>query len=143
MMKHEFEALAGYEVSAKDYTEIIEPMYMATPDSITKQEFVKMLDRKRFALPTRKQIVNQMKKIAQYCAEMCEHCSCWKEEQELEKIAHDYAKRFYGLDWSNDMKVFAYFNREYAYPEIGRGCTYPKELVVGYGEREYERITLV
>lgn len=143
MMREEFEALAGYEVSPKDYNEILEPMYMALPDSITKQEFVKMIDRKRFALPTRKQIVNQMKKIAAYCAENCEHHSCWKEEQELEKIAHEYARRFYGLDWAGDMKVFAFFNREYAYPEIGRGCTYPKELVVGWGEREYERITLI
>lgn len=142
MMKHEFEELAGYEVTAEDYNKIIEPMYMALPD-VTKQEFVKMIDRKRFALPTRKQIVNQMKKIAQYCAEMCEHKSCWKEEQELERIAHEYAKRFYGLHWSDDIKVYAFFNREYAYPEIGRGCTYPKELVIGYGNTDYERITLV
>lgn len=142
MMKHEFEALAGYEVSTEDYNNIIEPMYMALPD-VTKQEFVKMIDRKRFALPTKKQIVNQMKKLAQVCAEMCEHRSCWKEEEQLEKIAHEYAKRFYGLEWANDMKVFTVFNREYAYPEIKRGCTYPKELVVGYGDREYERINLI
>ena len=30
MMKHEFEALAGYEVSFEDYNNVIEPMYMAT-----------------------------------------------------------------------------------------------------------------
>ena len=30
MMKHEFEALAGYEVSFEDYNRVIEPMYMAT-----------------------------------------------------------------------------------------------------------------
>lgn len=48
MMKHEFEALAGYEVSWEDYTNIIEPMYMAI--NVDKEEFVKMIDKKRFAV---------------------------------------------------------------------------------------------
>lgn len=39
MMKHEFEALAGYEVSFEDYNRIIEPMYMAT--ELSKEDFVK------------------------------------------------------------------------------------------------------
>lgn len=143
MMYQEFIEIAGYEVSYDDYSKIIEPMYMALPDSITKQEFVKMIDRKRFALPTKKQLVKKMRELAKVCAEMCEHRSCTEEEQELEKMAHDYAKRFYGLDWSHDIKVYAFFNREYTYPEIGRGCTYPKELVIGYGSTDYERIALV
>ena len=46
MMKHEFEELAGYEVSAEDYYKIIEPMYMAT--EISKAEFARCIDRKRF-----------------------------------------------------------------------------------------------
>lgn len=33
MMHHEFERIAGYEVSYEDYTNIIEPMYMATDTS--------------------------------------------------------------------------------------------------------------
>ena len=48
MMKQEFEEIAGYEVRTEVYDNIIEPMYMALPDSITKQEFVKMLNRKQF-----------------------------------------------------------------------------------------------
>ena len=48
MMKHEFEALAGYEVTMEDYNKIIEPMYMAI--SADKAEFVKMIDKKRFAV---------------------------------------------------------------------------------------------
>ena len=48
MMKHEFEALAGYEVSYEDYDKIIEPMYMAT--TLSKEEFVKVIDKKRFAI---------------------------------------------------------------------------------------------
>ena len=141
MMKHEFEALAGYEVSNEDYNNIIEPMYMAT--ELSKQDFVKCIDKKRFALPTKKQIINQMKKIAQHLMETCEHYTDYKAKDELEKIAHEYAKRFYGLDWTNDSKVYAILRREYTYPEIQRGCTYPKELIIGRGDREYERINLI
>ena len=48
MMKHEFEAIAGYEVSEEDYRKIIEPMYMAT--DLSKEEFVKVINKKRFAI---------------------------------------------------------------------------------------------
>lgn len=48
MMKHEFETLAGYEVSTEDYEKIIEPMYLAT--NLTKQEFVSTINKKRFAI---------------------------------------------------------------------------------------------
>lgn len=53
MMKYEFEELAGYEVSSDDYNNIIEPMYMAV--DVDKREFVKMIDKKRFALKTKAQ----------------------------------------------------------------------------------------
>ena len=57
MTKHEFEKIAGYKVSDHDYYSVIEPMYLAVPEDITKTEFVKMLNKKRFALPKEKQIV--------------------------------------------------------------------------------------
>ena len=59
MMKVEFEKLAGYEVSFEDYNSIIEPMYMAT--DLSKEEFVKVIDKKRFALKTKKQYIAEMK----------------------------------------------------------------------------------
>ena len=46
MMHKEFEELAGIEVSYEDYTNIIEPMYMAT--NMSKREFVKTLNLKFF-----------------------------------------------------------------------------------------------
>lgn len=52
MMKFEFEELAGYEVSNEDYNNIIEPMYMAV--NLSKQEFVKVIDRKRFEVKHQK-----------------------------------------------------------------------------------------
>lgn len=55
MMKHEFEQLAGYEVSSADYDNIIEPMYSAT--NVTKAEFVKMIDRRRFEVKNEKKMI--------------------------------------------------------------------------------------
>lgn len=46
MMWHEFEKLAGYEVSQEDYENVIEPMYLAT--KLNKQDFIKTLNRKTF-----------------------------------------------------------------------------------------------
>ena len=48
MMRHEFEEIAGYKVSAEDYNNIIEPMYYAA--NLSKHEFVKTLNKKRFEL---------------------------------------------------------------------------------------------
>ena len=46
MMHKEFEEISGCEVSYEDYTNIIEPMYMAT--NMSKYEFVKTLNLKFF-----------------------------------------------------------------------------------------------
>lgn len=59
MMKIEFEALAGYEVSVSDYDNIIEPMYMAT--NLNKAEFVKVICKERFALKSREELIQEMK----------------------------------------------------------------------------------
>ena len=59
MMKHEFEALAGYEVTTETYDNIIEPMYMAT--NLSKRDFVKTLNRKALEhKPVRKPNVKKM-----------------------------------------------------------------------------------
>lgn len=143
MMYQEFEEIAGYEVSYEDYTNIIEPMYMALPDNVSKQQFVKMLDKKAFALPTKKEMVKEMKKIANHLYDICGHCSDFESEQKLDALAKKYAKRFFGLDWTNDIKAYVYFNKGYEYPEIQRGCSYPQELVIGRNYTDFERIVLV
>lgn len=48
MMKHEFEEIAGYEVSDDTYNKVIEPMYMAT--YMSKYDFVKLINRKAVEL---------------------------------------------------------------------------------------------
>ena len=129
MMKHEFEELAGYEVTWEDYNKIIEPMYMAT--EMSKQDFVKCIDKKRFALPTKREMMRKMKTEARHLEEICGHRTDFESEQRLDRLAKQFAKRFYGIDWSNDISTYVYCIKEYEYPELGRGCTYPKELVIG------------
>ncbi len=150
MMKQEFEQIAGYEVSAEDYRNILEPMYMALPDSFTKADFVKMVDRKRFALPTKAAIVKDMKRRAQFLFDNCGLRGWNDEKRELDRIARGYARRFFGYDFSNT-NTYCYFIERCAYCgfDMERGCTYPKELVIGYTDRqngyfyEQERIELV
>ena len=93
MMSEEFERIAGYEVTWKDYTEIIEPMYMAIPENITKQEFVKMIDKKRFALKPLSKIEKEMKKIAKHLEETCTHYTDYEAKDKLDELAQEYADR--------------------------------------------------
>ena len=145
MMWNEFMELAGYEVSYETYSKVIEPMYMALPENITKQDFIKMLDKKAFALPTKKQMQNKMKKIANFLFENCGISSFHDEKKELDKLAKEYAKRFYGINWATDTETYVFTLSGYAYCgcPMDRGCTYPHELVIGRGSTEYERLTLV
>ena len=146
MMKHEFEALAGYEVTYEDYSKIIEPMYMAIPESISKQEFVKMIDRKRFDFRAKekaekKAMVKAMKEIAEERAQNCEHFCDYEAEEKLMEIARSYMSKFFpkNLGYHGDIERKHWAN-------LDTGCTYPAELVI---YREYkgtwyeeQRITL-
>lgn len=94
MMKQEFEALAGYEVSMDDYNTIIEPMYMAT--DLTKEEFVKTISKKRFALKPLKSIIKEMKEIAK---ELERICTLYYDEdlsERLKELTQEYIGRKYG-----------------------------------------------
>ncbi len=138
MMKQEFERLAGYEVSTEDYYKIIEPMYMAT--DMNKEEFVKCIDKKRFALKTKAQILKEMRKIALHLAETCGQYTDYEAKEKLEKIAREFGKRFYGATGVDD---WVWFEREYEYPLLGRGCTYPSALVVMINNQRVATIELV
>lgn len=124
MMKHEFEKIAGYEVSEKDYSEIIEPMYMAT--ELSKEEFVKTVNKKRFALKTRKGLIGEMKKIGKHLKETCERYTDFEAEEKLREIIEEYKERFapYGGG--------CIINTRYTLEYLGecRGCSYPAEIEV-------------
>lgn len=117
MMQHEFEKLAGYEVSHDDYHKIIEPMYMAT--DLSKHEFVKCLDKKRFALKSKKQLLNEAKKLSESLKETCEHYTDTENENRFEAILKELQERFGGY-WRA--------NRKNCYVR-DRGCSFPAEIV--------------
>lgn len=145
MLKEEFEKIAGYEVSYDTYKNIIEPMYNAIPENITKYEFVKMFDKKAFALPSANSYLKIVKEEAKHLFEICGKGYDWQSQERMERAAKNYMKRKYGIDWYDDMNAYCSFTKGSEFSN-GRGCTFPKELVIGYIKgatiTEYERITL-
>jgi len=94
MMKDEFEAIAGYEVSGEDYRNIIEPMYMAT--ELSKEDFVKCIDKKRFALKPLNRLVKEMRQCADRLMESCTHYTDYATKNRLETLVKEYVDRKYG-----------------------------------------------
>lgn len=136
MMKQEFEALAGYEVSAEDYNNIIEPMYMAT--NLNKAEFVKTINKKRFALKPLKSIVKEMKELAKSLEETCTHYTDYETKDKLYALAEEYIGRKYNLA-GTQIASFVIID------ETKFSCYYPKTIEV-YGAKNYktyETISLI
>lgn len=136
MMWKEFEELAGYEVSYETYSTIIEPMYMAVPDSMSKQEFVKLIDKKAVMLPpkpSKATLIKKMKKEAEHLWETCEHYTDYDSRDRLNALARQYAELYYGYDANNLDGVFFYLHEEYAFPALQRGCRFPDEIRICSG----------
>lgn len=138
MMWKEFEKLAGYEVSYKDYSEVIEPMYMAT--NLSKKDFVKVLDRKQFDLDYRrkmveKKLVKEMKELAEEMHDLCGRTTTFEIYDELRAKAKEYINEF--PEWlapHHDFeKAIGYSNCTY----ITALCYYDKDW------NEVKRIQLV
>lgn len=142
MMKHEFEELAGYEVTWDDYNNIIEPMYMAV--NMDKADFVKVISKERFALPTKEQMIRQMRKIAKHIYEHCGERCFYDEEQELEKLVRAYVRRFHGLnlddihDW-----YWIVTDKGYCGHRFSWGCSFPAKVQIGRGSGFLAEIILV
>lgn len=116
MMWNEFMEIAGYEVTYEDYKNVIEPMYMAT--NLNKQEFVKCLDKKRFAVKPLKQIEKEMQKVATHLKDTCEHYTDFQAKDKLEELVKQYAKRVGAY-------TYGFTNRWTLDDRYCRGCTYP------------------
>lgn len=132
MMKHEFEAIAGYEVSFEDYNNIIEPMYMAIPEYITKADFVKMIDKKRFALKPISKIMKEMKQIAAQIEETCTHYTDYDAKEKLESLCREYIDR-------KGLKGIAGF---IVNEEMKQTCYFPVSVSI-YGFKTYENIEVI
>jgi len=133
-MKHEFERIAGYEVSNEAYSNIIEPMYMSM--DLDKEAFVKILDKKRFALETKKELVKKMSEIALHLKNTCDRYLDLESEKRLHAIAEEYQKRF-------THKGHYYIYRKHTLEHLGecRGCSYPAEIEIC--DRKYKTIETI
>lgn len=135
MMKDEFEKLAGYEVSSDDYYNIIEKMYMAS--NLDKAEFVKTLNKKRFALKPLKAYIKEMKAIAEDRKENCTHYCDYEAEDRLHELAHEYADRKYGVLPTGYRLVGVQIDTEQIW-----SCYYPSTLTI-YSFKDYHTIETI
>ena len=133
MMKHEFEELAGYEVSTEDYDKIIEPMYMAT--NLTKQEFVQTINKKRFALKPLKKIVKEMRECAASLKETCTHYTDFETKDRLEALINEYIGRKYNIA---GVKYASYGISE----EMLWTCYYPVSVEI-FGTKGWQTIETI
>ena len=141
MMYEEFERIAGYRVSYETYANIIEPMYMAL--NVDKETFCTYLNKKAFALPTRRELVTKMRKLARHLAETCEHYTDYPAKQELEKVINTYAEQFHHIDRMNTKTGGWYTSSRYTFPH-GRGCSFPCSVTFYNGDyHDAETIDLV
>lgn len=124
MMHNEFEKLAGYEVSYQDYTNIIEPMYMAT--NLSKEEFVKCIDKKRFALKPISNIEKEIKEIAKGIKQTCTHYHDSEAEEKMNNLITEYIER-------KGLKDIANYTIEY---KQMFSCYYPTKIVI-YSKKDY------
>lgn len=127
MLKTEFEKIAGYEVSFNDYYNIIEPMYMSV--DLTKTQFVKILDRKRFALKSKEQLLKEIKNLAKLCKKNCDHFYDSKSEEKLYNLIKELKERF-----DEDIRV--------EQKKTQRGCYYPASLNIYKGEYFIQNVIL-
>jgi len=131
MMKFEFEQIAGYEVSTHDYIQIIEPMYMAS--SLSKEEFVKTLNKKRFALKPLKSYIKEMKKLAKELKESCTHYTDYDKKEKLDSIIKEYIQRKY--------TIYLNITFHIAEEEIFT-CYYPKSVEI-YSSKTYKTYEII
>lgn len=138
-MKHEFEKLAGYEVTTRDYLDIIEPMYMAT--NLDKSDFVKCLDRNRFDKKVvLENHIKSAKKYAEALKRCCGHSIDTYSEEHLKGELEMYAQEKYGLSFDADLTI--YFNTAYEFTSLQRGCTYPISAEISVDGVSYETVEL-
>ena len=133
MMKHEFEKLAGYEVTAEDYYNIIEPMYIAC--DLDKLDFIQTLNKKRFALRSLKSVVNDMKKTAAAIKSNCTHFIDSENYKILDDLALEYMKRVNGVSYRIEQTELLYNGCYHS------TCYYPCKVIISKFNT-YEEITL-
>ena len=130
MMHDEFMKIAGYEVSYKDYTDIIEPMYMAV--DLSKEEFVKTINKDRFALRPIGDIITDMQAIGEERKTHCTHFYDSTASDRLDSLITEYMER-------KGIQSIARYQIE---SKQIFSCYYPAKVVI-YSNRTFETIETI
>ena len=116
-MKEEFETIAGYKVTGYDYRKIIEPMYMAT--SLSKEEFVKTINRKVFELTPEKQDIENIRIYASELQQNAKNNGEFFAPKKFRTMLEDYARKYYD---SNNIWIGAGIKAD--------GAMYPLQFMI-------------
>lgn len=106
MMKQEFEEMIGKEVSCETFS-IYEEMYLAAPESVTKQKFVEMLN--IAAIPESEEAIARKERAAAFRKEIEDKIKERKAWLEMEKSALEryieWSKEPDGECWKTDVRI--------------------------------------
>lgn len=88
------------DITVWTYENVVEPMYMAAPDSMDKHDFIKLLnlDTLTTQYPNRNNIIRQIEKTAAECKICYGHTSINDLEQKLYSLINELATRYDGAD---------------------------------------------
>lgn len=96
MLYEEFLSIANLtkdDITVWTYENVVEPMYMAAPDSMDRQAFVKLINLKTLITeyPNRNNTIRKIEKVAAECRELYGHTTLHTQEHELQELINELA----------------------------------------------------
>lgn len=105
------------DITVWTYENLVEPMYMAAPDSMDKHEFIKLLNLETLTTqyPNRNNLIRQIEKVAAECKLCYGHTSLNDLEQKLYSLINELATRY---DRADTAQVSIYGDNAYTLTNI-------------------------
>ena len=97
MMYNEFLIISDLtedDVTVETYEKVLEPMYMALPNSMDKHDFVKLIDCKALVrdYPNKTRTIREIERVAGECKELFGHVSIGELKTKLYNLAQELAQ---------------------------------------------------
>ena len=104
------------DITVWTYENLVEPMYMAAPDSMDKHEFIKLLNLETLTTqyPNRNNVIRQIEKVAAECKICYGHTSINDLEQELYSLVNELVR----YDHADTAQVSIYGDNAYTLTNI-------------------------
>lgn len=119
MLYEEFLSIANLtkdDITVWTYENLVEPMYMAAPDSMDRQAFVKLINLKTLITeyPNRNNTIRKIEKVAAECRELYGHTTLHTQEHELQELINELAH----FDRADSAQMTIYGDRGYTMSAI-------------------------